>query len=66
MLSMFHNAVASYAFNAKQRPILRDTNNTEPKFVIHDLGSNDNRFLEVVVDSVLFSAGTMDKLRVEE
>ena len=37
------------------------TGNTDPKFVVHDLGSNDNRFLEAVVQSVKLSIN----LRVE-
>lgn len=28
-----------------------------PKFVVHELGSDDNRFLDTVVDSIKFSAG---------
>ena len=35
--------------------------NTEPKFVVHDLGSDDHRFLETVVKSVKLSIN----LRVE-
>lgn len=37
--------------------------NTEPKFMVHDLGCNDHRFLDIVVESVKASAGI--NLRIE-
>lgn len=36
-----------------------------PKFVTHDLGSNDNRFLDTVVESVKDSVENALNLRVE-
>lgn len=66
MISIFKNTVANHAASAKhaRRPSLRGTNNTEPKFLVHDLGSNNNRFLDTVVESVKVSAAAIN-LRVE-
>lgn len=66
MISVLKNTVAGFTENRKhmKRPALRGTTNTDPKFVIHDLGSNNNRFLEAVVKSVKVSAGI--NLRVED
>lgn len=41
----------------KRSPTLQGTTNTKPKFKVHKLGSNDNHFLEAVVNSVIISAG---------
>lgn len=66
MMSVLKNTVNDYTQRRKhaRRPALRGTNNTEPQFVIHDLESNNNRFLEVVVDSVKVSAAGIN-LQVE-
>lgn len=40
-----------------QGPLPRGTKNLEPKFVQHDLGADDNRFLDTVVESVRTSVG---------
>lgn len=57
MISVFENEVKKiHADSAnKRRPVVRGVRNTEPKFDVHDLGSDDNRFLEAVVKSVKVS-----------
>lgn len=63
MINVFRNKLVDYQNARTRRPPLRGTSNVEPKFVVHDLGDNDARFLEAVVDSVRVSAGI--NLRVE-
>lgn len=66
MMSILNNTVSDYTQMRKhsRRPVLRGTNNTEPVFKVHDLHSNNNRFLEVVVNSVKVSAAGIN-LQVE-
>ena len=66
MISVLQNKVAGYKEGRQhaRRSALRGSQNTEPKFVVHDLGSNNNRFLEAVVESVKVSVGSIN-LRVE-
>ena len=66
MIGVLQNKVAGYKEGRQhsRRPALRGSQNTEPKFVVHDLGSNNNRFLDAVVESVKVSVGTIN-LRVE-
>lgn len=65
MVSVLQNTVLGFVDNrkGKKRPALRGTTNTDPKFIVHNLGSNNNRFLEAVIQSVKVSAGI--NLRVE-
>ncbi|CAM9867934.1 unnamed protein product [Ectocarpus sp. 4 AP-2014] len=65
MISVLQNTVTGYTSersHARRRP-LKGTMNTEPKFMVHDLGCNDHRFLDIVVESVKASAGI--NLRIE-
>ena len=66
MISILDNTVSDYTRRRKhsRRPALRGTNNTQPVFKVHDLKSNNNRFLEVVVNSVKVSAAGIN-LQVE-
>lgn len=66
MMGILDNTVSDYTQTRKhsRRPALRGTNNTEPVFKVHDLRSNNNRFLEVVVNSVKVSAAGIN-LQVE-
>ena len=63
MISVLQNQLSTLCKenSRKSRRARGARGNTEPKFVVHDLGSNDNRFLETVVKSVKLSIN----LRVE-
>ncbi|CAM9201664.1 unnamed protein product [Laminaria digitata] len=60
MISVLQNNILILR-EKNSRKSRRAKRSTEPKFVVHDLGSNDNRFLETVVQSVKLSIN----LRVE-
>lgn len=66
MISVLESNVVTFTEDPShaRRTALSGTHNTQPKFVVHDLGSNDNRFLEAVVNSVKVSVRTIN-LRVE-
>lgn len=63
-MDVFRNELAKHKGKRSRRtgggipgPLPRGTDNLEPKFVEHDLGANDNRFLDTVVESVRISVG---------
>lgn len=73
MVQVFEENVSARSINRKSKGRGRKKEGTAadesaegnklPKFVVHDLGSNDNRFLDAVVKSVKVSAGM--NLRLE-
>lgn len=67
MISVLQNKVVGFKEGRQhsRRPALRGSSlDTEPKFVVHDLGSNNNQFLDAVVESVKVSVGAIN-LRCE-
>lgn len=62
MVSIFQNTVGQMAANKKE--MVSSGSDFTPKFVVHNLGSNDNRFVDTVVGSVIGSAGI--NLRMEK
>ena len=59
MIGILENNLSMFTENRKNRalPALRGSDNTEPKFLVHDLGVNKLRFSEAVVQSIRVSAG---------
>ena len=60
MISTLENQLSALCKNnskksGRARPAKGRTETPEPKIVVHELGSNDNRFLETVVKSLKLS-----------
>ncbi|CAM9127088.1 unnamed protein product [Scytosiphon promiscuus] len=62
MVSIFQNTVRLMASNNEKKLSKRE--DSAPKFVVHNLGSDDNSFVDTVVGSVIVSAGI--NLRMEK